>query len=65
MADSIDEAKKLELRQRAREKRAEQEKERRKAVKAARRRQKEARMKKNVSFRVSINICYVTMCGDI
>ena len=52
VADSIDEAKKLVLRQRAQEKRNEQEKERKKAIKAAKRRQKEARLKKNVSFKV-------------
>jgi len=55
MAESIDEARKIEQRKRAKERRKEQEKERRKAIKAAKKRQKEARMKKNVSFQVQIH----------
>ena len=57
IAESIDEGRKVEQRKRAKEKKKKMEKERRKAVKAARQRLKEAKMKKNVKFKVS-NIYY-------
>lgn len=52
MAESIDEGRKIEQRKRAKEKRKIMEKERKKAIRAAKQRQKEAKMKKNIQFKV-------------
>ena len=54
MAESIDEARRAEQRARAKEKRRLMEKERRKAIRNARQRQKEAKSKKNVQFKVGV-----------
>ncbi len=54
IAESIDDARRSEQRKRAKERRKAMEKERRKAIRNARQRQKEAKMKKTVSFQVNL-----------
>ncbi len=54
MAESIDEDRRAEQRARAKEKRKQMEKERKKAIRNARLRQKEAKSRRNVSFKVCI-----------
>lgn len=55
LAESIDEARQAEIRRKAKERRAEMERERKKAIRAAKKRQREAKMRKGVSFQVSLH----------
>lgn len=52
MAESIDEVRRAEQKLKAKERRKIMEKERKKAVRNAKRRQREAKLQKNVSFQV-------------
>ena len=51
MAESIDEGRRAEQRARAKERRKQMEKERKKAIRAAKQRQKEAKLKRHASFK--------------